>query len=474
MYKSKLIEIFSALDPTNQRALGKFVRSPFHNRREDVIELYDYIYHHRDLEDREALRKEATFLALFPNKKYDADQIDYLMSFLLKVVEQFLMVQSLLEDKIEAQIRLSESYRQLRLDKHFNQSWRYASRLQIQQPMRDSNYYRRAYHLEYQRYSFSAKQKRNESKNLQQLTDSFDAYFMAERIKQACLMLAHKAVYKTEYSMELPNQLVGYLEKQLELLEAYPSLGLYYYYYNTLSAEKLEATDSSFQQFKNLFFNTISALPEAEITDLYLFSINYCIRRSNTGSPEYVQELLDFYKLGLEKGILIKQGRLSPSTFKNISKAAMKIEDYEWTYEFIKKYQKYLSLDHREAYVHYAWGEYYYRKSEYEEAMLHLQQIEHSDIFMNLSARVILMKIYYELAEIDALEALINSMKAYLSRKAQLGYHRQNYKNIVSYMRKLMMHNPYSKKEVEKLQKAVEKESPLTEKKWFLEQLEKN
>jgi hypothetical protein len=471
MYKSKLIEIFSSLAPTEQRALGKFVRSPYHNRREDVIELYDYIYHHRDLEDRNALKKEEVFKVLFPKKKFDADQIDYIMSFLLKLIEQFLMIESLMQDKIQAQMRLSASYLERRLDKHFNQAWRYANRLQKQQPLRDSNYFRRAYHLEYQRYSYSAGKKRNEAKNLQQLTDSFDAYFIAERLKQACLMLAHKAVYKTEYSMELPNQLLAYLQNHLDWLEQYPALGLYYYYYATLNTENLEDSEESFQKFKDLFFNSITALPEDEIADLYLFSINYCIRRSNTGSPEYIRQLLDFYKLGLENDILIKQGRLSPSSFKNISKAAMKIEDYEWTYQFIEKYQHYLSPEHREAYVHYAWGEYYYKKSDYQEAMLHLQQIEHSDIFMNLSARVILMKIYYELSEIDALEALINSMKAYLSRKIQLGYHRQNYKNIVSLMRKLMMHNPYSKKEVAKLRKAVEEETPLTEKKWFLEQL---
>ena len=472
MYKSKLFEVFFALAQNEQRALGKFVRSPYHNQREDVVMLYDYMYAHRDLLDREVLRKRKTFENLFPQEPFDADKIDYVMSFFLKVLERFIIVQSQFEDGIEAQIRLAEAYRLLKLDKHFKQAWRYAQRLQENQPMREGNYFRRRYRLEYERYAYSANEARSGHKNLQELSNSFDAYYMGERLKQSCLILAHKAVYKTEYDMGPTDLLCKYLASRSQMFDDYPMIGLYYHYYQTLTETDLEQAEESFQQFKELFLSQIDKLPFEELQNLYLFSTNYCIRRYNMGAANYVHELLRLYKKALDTGILILDGTLSHASFLNITKTAIRVQDFEWVKNFIETYKRKLDTKYQDAYTNYALGEYYYSQKGYKDAMMHLLHIEHSDLLMNLSARALLLKIYYELEEIDDLEALLNSMTAFLGRKDEIGYHRENYKNIVRFARKLLSTNPFDKKDREKLRKEIEETTVLTERQWFLEQVD--
>jgi hypothetical protein len=336
--------------------------------------------------------------------------------------------------------------------------------------MRDGNYFRRAYRLEYEQYAYSATEERSEHKNLQELTDSFDAYYMGERLKQSCLILAHKAVYKTDYDMGPTNMLRDYLTERPAMLEQYPILGLYYNHYMTLTTNDLSASQENFQQFKKMFLQHIERLPTEEVHNLYVFSINYCIRRFNTGSAEYLGELMELYKTALKTNILLVEGQLTHSSFLNISKTAMKLRDFDWVADFIETYKSKVDIKHREAYYNYAKGELLYLKKDYREAMLHLQQIEHADLLMNLGARLILLKIYYELNETDVMEALLNSMKAYLSRKEQLGYHRENYENIVRLFRKLMNLNPYDKKEKEAFRKELES-TKVTEKEWLLDKI---
>jgi len=471
MYKSKLFALYRSLGTAQQQRLGRFLSSPYHNQREDVLALYDYLQTYTDETDRQLLRKETVYAALFEGP-YKVAKIDHLMSFFLQLIERFLLVERIEQEPLESQIKLNRSYLELGLDKHFEQSWRKANRQREASSLRDSNYYRYGYYLEYQRYEHLTKARRNQAKNLFKLSQSFDTYFLAERFKQACLMLAHEAVYKVEYDRSLVELLRQYVLEQPALLAQDSPLALYFYCYESLLPPYPEV---SFQDFKRLLFGPAqTALPKAELRDLYLLGINYCIRRSNSGQKHYLKELLYFYKSGLQEGILIQNGRLPSSSFKNMVKAALKSQEFDWAREFIEEYPQYLDPKHQAPYLHYAKGEYYYYLGQYEQSMLALQEIEFGDIFMNLSARLLLLKMYYELGELEALEAQINSMKIYLQRKDQLGYHRENYNNILYFCRRLLQLPPYPKaKEKAALEAAILSRNPLTEKDWLLQQLAK-
>jgi NAD+--asparagine ADP-ribosyltransferase len=64
-------------------------------------------------------------------------------------------------------------------------------------------------------------------------------------------------------------------------------------------------------------------------------------------------------------------------------------------------------------------------------------------------------------------------MRTYLQRKDMISYHKNNYKNIVSLVKKLLNLNTNSKTQIEKFTKAVEETTPNTEKNWFLERIAK-
>ena len=101
-----------------------------------------------------------------------------------------------------------------------------------------------------------------------------------------------------------------------------------------------------------------------------------------------------------------------------------------------------------------------------------LQQVDFDDIFMNMDAKVMLLKMYYHTQQLEALDALLNSFDVFLHRKKILSYHRDNYQNIVRLLRKLVNIPPFDKKGKQQLQTLIQATHPLTEKAWLLEQLD--
>ena len=62
-----------------------------------------------------------------------------------------------------------------------------------------------------------------------------------------------------------------------------------------------------------------------------------------------------------------------------------------------------------------------------------LQKAEFGDLLLNLAARSLQLKIYYELQELDLLDSHLQAFRTFLRRKKELGYHRDNYLNTVRF-----------------------------------------
>lgn len=92
---------------------------------------------------------------------------------------------------------------------------------------------------------------------------------------------------------------------------------------------------------------------------------------------------------------------------------------------------------------------------------------------LNLAAKTILLKIYFETEEYDLLDAHLEAMKNYIRRKKVIGYHRKNYQNLIRFTKKLVAFNPFDKEEIQKLRQEIEGVDILTERGWLLGRLKK-
>lgn len=472
MYSSKLAQIFFALAKTEQRALGKFLKSPYYNHRQDVVDLYTYLYK-TDPEQLGNLRKEKVYKKAFKRKDYDPDEMDYVMSFLLKLTEQFLIEQQNQSNKVHQQLQLARAYNRLKLHKPFHQTLQNIRKKQKKQTTKDIDSYRIEYEIEFETFSFSTREKRTQDRNLQALGDKLDLAYIAQKLKQGCIFVAQQYVYDAKYQTDLLDQVIIYINKHPDTLVHTP-IALYYYYYQTITiaATNPQTSQDYFQNFRALLADKGDTLQIEEFGNLFMSGINYCIHQMNTGNAPYIEEALNMYKIGLEKGILLINQKLSYFTFKNIVDIALKLNYTDWTSYFIETYQDKLDEKMRDSYSNYALAKLYYKQHKYQKSMLLLQQLEYAHLYLVLASKVILLKIYYELSEYDALDALLASFNIFISRKQELTAMRQsNYKNIIRLTKKLLNVNPFSKEAKKQLEEEIQAAKPLTERDWLLKQL---
>lgn len=445
--------------------MKQIVHSPFFNQREDVIRLFDFleeqlIYH------KLIPTKEEAHRYVYKKKAYQAQEARQLMSFLYKNIEQYLSLQEVFEDEVQIKSKLAAAYRKRQLDKAFLRTLKETKALQEKQVYRNVDFYQHNFLLQQEKYQFTASQKRLSDQNIQEISDNLDTFFIAHKLRQACLSLSHQAVYKKEYKIGLLEQTLAYVENE-ELLHI-PAIAVYYYAFNTL---KPPGNDAFFQIFKQKIFELGHLFPLAEMGNVYLLAINYCIRRVNQRSMNYFQEGLDLYKQGLKTKVLLENNRLSRFTFLNIVAMALKVGDLEWVEHFIHQYYQHLNKDYQSAYYNFSLARLAYRKKNYEEALKHLRYQNFKDQLLLLAAKTIQLKIYYETEEIDLLEAHLEAMDMYVRRKKVLAYHQKNYQNLIRLTKKLLAVNHYNKAEVKKLHSTIEQEEILTEKEWLLQQL---
>jgi len=467
--KSNLVNILRTLDKKEVRDLKKWVISPAHNQREDIIALYDYLFDNNVLKKGKKLGKELAFESVYPNEgTYDDAKMRQCMYFFLKSLEDFLVYKELKEDEMRAKSILAKVFRKRRLNKAFEKNMKSTVQNLEKQTIQNSLFHQNNYLLRSEEVRFTALTSRGQEIDFQGLSDSLDIYFMADKLRQSTTLISHQTVYKKTYDLGILEEVLSFLEREKQYLET-PAIGMYYY---ALKCATDREEPSHFTNFKLQIEENSQFFPLFELRDLYLIAINYCINRLNVGMNEYLRELFNFYRKGITRKILMEEGILSRFTFQNLVVCGTKLKEFEWLSQFISEYDTYIEPKYRENVVHYSRSMLEFEKGNYDEAMKLLNQIDYDDILMTLSGKSMQLRMYYELGYEDALESLISSTKAYIQRKKVIGYHKKSYSNLLKYINKLTRVNPYDRAEKKKLMSLVQTENTLAAKHWLIQQIE--
>ncbi|MCF8247435.1 MAG: hypothetical protein K9J37_20380 [Saprospiraceae bacterium] len=469
MEKSNLVSIFRVLDKKEVRELRKWVNSPAHNLRQDVSDLFEYLVSGQHLFSEKQLEKARVFQAIYPEKTFSDAEMRQAMHFLLRVIENFLVYNELSKDEVRSQTILAKVYRKRQLPKLFQKTMEVGQGIQQQQPYRNHQYFENEYFLQFEQYTYLSGLGRNTPLNLQEVSDANDVAYLANKLQLSCIMLSHQAVFKTTYKLQILNELLGHVERNPQLLEV-PAIAIYYHQYQAMTRPDEEG---HYRLLKKEIFENGHLFPAEEMRVIYLLTINYCIGRINAGVDGFLKESFELYKDGIQKNIFMENGVLSRFTFGNIVIAGLNLKEFEWVEDFIHRYKDFLEEKHREDLVHFNLARLNFERKNYKKAMQLFATLDYNDILMNLVAKTMLLKMYYELDEFNALDSLIGSMKTYLQRKKVMGYHKDNYKNIILYTKKMLKMAHYDKEQIQKLKQEVEATNPLTERKWLLAQLDK-
>lgn len=462
MQEHKLSTLFSRLNNLEKRDLEKYLASPLFNNRKLALRLFQFLQKQKKFPD-----KSSVFHHLFPNQEYQDEKVRLCMSQLVKKIEAFLVQQYQQNQSMEQAKILTQIYQQKKLPKSANQVLKQALHQQVKQPIRNGQYYFEKYELNLKRFDYGTS-RRTGVQNLQEVSDSLDTSFLILKLQQACSALSHQAVYQQEYQLGLLDIILPYIEEQG--LIKIPAVGIYY---SCLLALKDQNAKENFHVFKQLLFEHRALFPHVEWSNLFLFGTNICIKIINKGDLAYLKEILELYKKGLATEALLDNGVLTRFTYQNIVTSGIRTGELDWTRHFLVEYKASVEKEYRESAFRFNMARLAYHEKNYEEAIDLLRDTNQGDLLINLYAKNLLLKIYYELEEFKLLDSFLDAFQIYLRRKKDIASHKKNYWNMIYYTQKLMKVNPFNPKAKAKLKERMETEEVLLERKWLLEQLAK-
>lgn len=468
---NKLISLLSTLDRSDAKAAQLFLASPYFNKSEDLQRLFAELF--RRLSKDQSLQKEKIWEQLWPRKKYNDVRFRKFCSDLLKLLEEFLVQEELKKrspDREQLYLRAINRKSPKKLIESLVRNWdKYTEDLADEMP-EASEKYLNLHKLEKELFDIAGYDRRTfDRSNLEEVIRNLDVFYLSEKLKS--YNSSNSTAYSRDHKYEIlfVPQIIDFINTHEKYLDYLP-VAIHYYNYR-MEAEP--SVDEHYQQFRTSLFEHSKYLPIQELQELFQVALNYSSRKINRGNKDYLKEYLDVYRTALEKEAVFEDGYLDPLQFKNTILIALRYGDFAWTQDYIANYQNRIAQEFRVNAVNYNSATLYFYQKDYERALDYLRDVEYENITYNLNAKAMLLAIYYETDEFDALDSLFDAILAYLSRHKEIpDQPKKAFRSLVSLTRKLTRVIPGDKNSINKMLKEIEQTPrPIASLNWLNEKV---
>lgn len=468
MRSSKIYSILEHFDKYEQNRFRKYLCSPYFNKDENLIHLFEVLQSDINRNKRGNLEKAHVWNRILVGKVYDDVRFRKYCSDLLKLLEGFLAQQTFEANPLHQATYLIDAVGKKKMEKLYRSTMRTARRLSDQQIHKPASYYYYQYEIEKNFYDLvNYEKKRADRTNMEEIANNLDFFYLAEKLRMYCAVLTQQYFASQEYKLLFIDEILSHI-KEIDLDEV-PPVAMYYQVYLTITEK--EKVDH-YYRLKELLDQHALNFPQEEALSLYYFAINYCIRKVNQGNQVFLSELFHLYSDLIDKEIIFVNDELSPWTFKNISVIALRYGEYEWTESFINNYHHKIPESERENALTYNLAQLYFYQKKYNKVIEQLQNVEYTDVTYNVNSKAMLIATYYEIEELEPLYHLLDSFKAYLNRHRRIAENvRKLYSNLIRFTKKIMKVRPGDKSAIEKLKSELEATKNVASMKWLREKI---
>ncbi|MCH2023101.1 MAG: hypothetical protein MK207_11550 [Saprospiraceae bacterium] len=480
MHKTKLITLLEHLNSREFARFIDFVHSPFYNKHEEVKKLCIYLSKYFSNPKRKnKLDKQRVYKNLFPNKTFDANALHGISSKLLTLLHDFLVIDCGDNNNNFHLIKVLEELRKRKQFKDYDAIIRKITKNNngLYTDVEELYWEKYAYHKEID-INFLTQGGRTYNENLQLKNDYLDLFFITKKLKIACDMVSRNRIIGSDYQYRLVDELFVYLDQPDSSYSQEPTIKIYASILKMLLHG--EENDDEYYRVKDWLVQYMDVFSKLELKNIYDYLENHCIRKykKNTADETYLIEMLDISKFLVKHKINFIDGYLLDGDYKNIGTSAINLGDFDWAQEFIETYKEALIPRVRQSAYSYLMSFLLYSKKDYKGALQALNDVSFTNWTYHAGAKLIQMRIYYELDEADALYALADAFKIYLKRNKQLTeLDRVPYMNFINLTRKsyrLKEDWDFLKKEkltseTEKLKKLFETATPVASRVWLQE-----
>lgn len=330
MKPNKLFNLLQSLTIKEFKELEGYMNSPFFiKKRTDLPAFYQALKPFYPFTEIETVTKEALFEQVYSEEDFKDKKFRKLLADFVKIIENYLLFLENEVDRFEKNKRLMAIYKRRNVHQEFLRTAKELTKTLNKVTIQNATYFYNQYILESELYFHSNVEKnKGEVNTLKNSIKNFEHFFVLERAKLGMDLKNKERIYSKSHHFKLDD-----FSKIIPIDNT-----IYEFYKISLQLFETEK-EAIFFNLKDSFLKNFNDLEEGEQLIFFKVLQNYAIQKARISEEEYLPILLDLFKMGLERGILLDNGMIRSVTFLNIIGIAIKNNKTDWANLIIETYK---------------------------------------------------------------------------------------------------------------------------------------
>ncbi|HEY3251107.1 MAG TPA: hypothetical protein VGK25_08305 [Ignavibacteria bacterium] len=473
MKKSYLIEVLEKLSPKQMKELSELVQSPFFNKNESIIRLFEYLRIQYPEFKSENIEKEIVHKKIFNLDKYNDNFMRMLIFKLTYLAEEYLAYTHFKSDPYEESMHLINTLLDMDLD---NDARKQINQLGKKINITDTNreYYKNKYELErfktviYSRTYRPVTVKDKPDESLLEESNNLTAFFLISILQRYRYLLNKSYSVNIKYKPEFLPYITEFLEGEGK---AYLNILMISLLYKQIMLLKDYSREDLIEELIDELTNDKLKIDDEERRDGLTVMGNVCIEKAYEGKQVYYEKLLNIYKYLISKNLYNRvRGRYFESEmFHNIVTLGLKLDETEWIRGFIEKFYKKLAPDTQANTYNFSYAKLYFKTRDFEKALESIAKVAYTDLHMKINVRITAITILFELQKIEEVLTQIENFRKYIQNDKLLStVHKKISSNFIKFTSALCKAKYSTGTDLRELKKNIAEADQVSNRVWLL------
>lgn len=423
--KNDFISIFKAIESTEQESFRQYIQY-FYGQQKTVLNVFNQVV--QAIASNEEKRFSSS---VSKNKKIQND-----LSDLKKWLLEFLTVQEVKSNSLNAQFLILDTLHKRQLKSVFMQKSKQLSKTLTEHPSPDIWMMLRKLRLAHIHYfELEIDPLQDYQAELHQLLDSLDSFYISAKLKYTAELQSRAYILQENYNPRLLAEILNIVELKNSLD---PTIKRFYLPLLNLVKDKSE---TAYKELK-VFLTKNQTHESKEKLSVLLYLLNFAINQIRQGNEIYKNEYFELNEIGITQSLFIAAGYMSTEVFTNAVNLACLFQKYDWAKRFIDDWSKHLEPKTKMVTVNLALARIYFDLKNFNEAnSLLLEITAYKNISINVNVRLLLARTYYELKQPDKLQiSYCENLYLYVYRSKIIGLDmKKSILNFIKILRSLIM-----------------------------------
>lgn len=471
----KILYIYKNINPSEQIALNRFMRSPFFEISEEVYQLHKTVLSALSNNQSQYPNQKDIFQHyIIEYKKISTSVFNKIAWQLHRTIEQFHSHYALNKNQLQQKQILLDRYSEKAVPKIYHQLHQRVERELNRNTNRSEAYYLYAFQIKNDLYFHHSTKKKGRTayELISETQKNLDRFYILSKLRIAIELLLREQLLKESHKVPLLEEIDALASKEKD--------PVFFIYRQIIRMSNKENSSPFFKKVKDTFVQHLSLFNFKEQGIILQFLLNYTNQLIKRGQNQYLAFQFELYQLAAEKKLLIENNRqMTDTSFTNVIITACLCREFDYAYYFLQMNKKHLHPDSRQNAVNLSWAYIYFHSKEFDKAWKQILKTEFATNDYKLRARALLLRCYYEQIHIDpeitgTLESSLKNFKKFLYRLSSTSNQvKIPYSNLILVVRALLNFNQKTDKKTLFKKKWLDyiKEQPVIAQKWLIEKI---